>query len=203
MNIDDLVLVSIDDHVVEPPNMFDGRLRGQVRRRCAAGREGRQRRRPLDVPRQPDRRRRPERGRVVAEVRVGLRSHRVRRDAPRFVRHPCPGSRHGRQRHHGVDVLSDVRRVQRRPLPPRQGRDHECGHPGVQRLAHRGLVRRLSGSLPATVDRPRLGPAGGDRRDQARRRQGREGDHVARAPAHRRSAQLSQHGSLGARSSRR
>ena len=26
MNIDDLVLVSIDDHVVEPPNMFDGRL---------------------------------------------------------------------------------------------------------------------------------------------------------------------------------
>ncbi|MET0911516.1 MAG: amidohydrolase, partial [Ilumatobacteraceae bacterium] len=26
MNINDLVLVSIDDHVVEPPNMFDGRL---------------------------------------------------------------------------------------------------------------------------------------------------------------------------------
>ena len=26
MNIDDLVLVSIDDHVVEPPDMFSGRL---------------------------------------------------------------------------------------------------------------------------------------------------------------------------------
>ncbi|MCA9206026.1 MAG: hypothetical protein KDA59_23395, partial [Planctomycetales bacterium] len=26
MNVDDLVLVSIDDHVVEPPDMFDGRL---------------------------------------------------------------------------------------------------------------------------------------------------------------------------------
>jgi len=26
MNINDLVLVSVDDHVVEPPNLFDDRL---------------------------------------------------------------------------------------------------------------------------------------------------------------------------------
>ncbi len=26
MNIDDMVLISIDDHVVEPPDMFDGRV---------------------------------------------------------------------------------------------------------------------------------------------------------------------------------
>ena len=26
MNIEDLVLVSVDDHVVEPPDLFDGRL---------------------------------------------------------------------------------------------------------------------------------------------------------------------------------
>jgi hypothetical protein len=26
MRIDDMILVSVDDHVVEPPNLFDGRL---------------------------------------------------------------------------------------------------------------------------------------------------------------------------------
>ena len=26
MEMDDLILVSVDDHVVEPPNMFEGRL---------------------------------------------------------------------------------------------------------------------------------------------------------------------------------
>ena len=26
MNVDDMVLVSVDDHVVEPPDMFDGHL---------------------------------------------------------------------------------------------------------------------------------------------------------------------------------
>ena len=26
MNIDDLILVSVDDHVVEPPDMFDGHI---------------------------------------------------------------------------------------------------------------------------------------------------------------------------------
>ena len=168
MNINDLVLVSIDDHVVEPPNMFDGRLGGEVRRRRAAGRQGRQRRRPLDVPRQPDRRRRPQRRRVVAEDRMGLRPDRLRRDAPRLLRHPRPRARHGRQRHHRVDVLPDVRRLQRRPLPPRQGRDDQRHDPGLQRLAHRGLVRRLPRPLHPAVDRAELGPGGDRRRDQAR-----------------------------------
>ena len=26
MNTDDLILVSVDDHVVEPPDMFDGHI---------------------------------------------------------------------------------------------------------------------------------------------------------------------------------
>ena len=30
MNIDDLILVSVDDHVVEPPDMFDGHMLGEV-----------------------------------------------------------------------------------------------------------------------------------------------------------------------------
>ena len=31
MNLDDLLLVSIDDHVVEPPDMFDGRVAAKHR----------------------------------------------------------------------------------------------------------------------------------------------------------------------------
>jgi predicted TIM-barrel fold metal-dependent hydrolase len=31
MNIDDLILVSVDDHVVEPPHLFDGRLEARFR----------------------------------------------------------------------------------------------------------------------------------------------------------------------------
>ena len=34
MQLDDLILVSVDDHVVEPPDLFDGRLssaRGRAR----------------------------------------------------------------------------------------------------------------------------------------------------------------------------
>ena len=41
MNIEDMILVSVDDHVVEPPDMFDGHLPGEVRGPGAAGRHAR------------------------------------------------------------------------------------------------------------------------------------------------------------------
>ena len=31
MNIDDMILVSVDDHVVEPPDMFDNHLPARYR----------------------------------------------------------------------------------------------------------------------------------------------------------------------------
>jgi predicted TIM-barrel fold metal-dependent hydrolase len=34
LNIDDLILVSVDDHVVEPPDMFEGRLSGEAAERA-------------------------------------------------------------------------------------------------------------------------------------------------------------------------
>src|SRR6478736_5593828 len=30
MNVDDLILVSVDDHVIEPPDLFEGRLSKKV-----------------------------------------------------------------------------------------------------------------------------------------------------------------------------
>ncbi len=34
MQVDDLILVSVDDHVVEPPDLFEGRLSGQAAERA-------------------------------------------------------------------------------------------------------------------------------------------------------------------------
>ena len=34
MDINDLILVSVDDHVVEPPDMFERHLPGEVRGRA-------------------------------------------------------------------------------------------------------------------------------------------------------------------------
>ena len=31
MHIDDLILISVDDHVVEPPDMFDGHIPANTR----------------------------------------------------------------------------------------------------------------------------------------------------------------------------
>ena len=49
MNVDDMVLVSVDDHVVEPPDMFDGHLPDEVQGRRAEGRPDRRRRRRLGL----------------------------------------------------------------------------------------------------------------------------------------------------------
>ena len=55
----------------------------------------------------------------------GMRPGRLRRDASRLLRHPRARPRHGCQRDPGVDVLSDVRRIQRRtPSNARQDETH-------------------------------------------------------------------------------
>ena len=117
MKVDDLILVSIDDHVVEPPDMFDRHVAGEVPRPGAARRDGRRRHRAVAVRGPADRVDGPERGRQLAQGGVGLRPHRLRRDAPGRVRHPRARPRHEPQRHPRVDVLPDLRRVQRRHVP--------------------------------------------------------------------------------------
>ena len=51
---------------------------------------------------------------IVAEGGVGLRPRRLRRDAPGRLRHRRARARHEPQRRPGVDVLPDLRRLQRR-----------------------------------------------------------------------------------------
>ena len=197
MNVDDLILVSIDDHVVEPPDMFLEPCAGQVQGRGADRRHRRQGRRPVDVPGPAAGRQRPQRRGVLAAGGVGPRSRGLRRDAPRRLRRPRAGPGHEPQRHPGVDVLPDVHRVLG-PAPQHAPRGRHAGDGvGLQRLAHRRMGGLLPGPLHPARGAADLGPGGDVRRDPPGRGQGLPGGHDAGAAAPRGAAQLPRRGLLG------
>ena len=79
MQMEDMILVSIDDHVIEPRDMFDRHMPAKYRddapkyvHDAATGH------RPVGVPGSRDRLGRPRRGGVVAARGVGLRPGRIR-----------------------------------------------------------------------------------------------------------------------------
>ena len=162
MQLDDLILVSIDDHVVEPPDMFERHVPAKYRDRGAASSstddkgveqwmfEGR----PPGVER-------PQRRGVVARGGVGPRPGRLRRDAPRRLRRPRARPRHEPQRHPRVDVLPDVHRVRGAALPGGARQGPHAGHgAGLQRLAHRRVGAALPGPVHPARDPADLGPRG-------------------------------------------
>ena len=159
MQLDDMILVSIDDHVVEPPDMFarhvPAKYRDEAPKVVVTDDKG------VDqwmYQGRPTGRQRTQRGGVVAGRGVGPRPRRLRRDAPRRVRRPRARPRHEPQRH-------PRRRCASRPSPasPRatstSTEDEVTLRDGVglQRLAHRRVVRRLPGPVhparhPADVE---------------------------------------------------
>ena len=146
MQAEDLILVSVDDHVVEPPDMFDGRVPAKWKDRAPRivhnddGTDVWVVRGQHHPQRGPQRRGRPP-ARGVRD-----RADLLRRDAPGLLRHPRAGPGHERQRRARVDVLPLLRPVLRPALRPDRGQGPRHRHaPGLQRLAHRDLVRRLPG----------------------------------------------------------
>ena len=204
MKVEDLILVSIDDHVVEPPDMFDRHAPAKYRDRVPHIVHGRRRPREVAVRGPADRLDGPERGGQLAQGGVGLRPHRLRRDAPGCLRHPRARARHEPQRHPRLDVLPDLRRVRGRHVPGggRQGPRARHGA-GVQRLAHRRVVRGVPRPVHPARHPADLGPAAGGRRGAPRRGQGVPGDHHARAAAHPGPARATSTPTTGTRSSAR
>ncbi len=82
MSPDDLILVSIDDHVVEPPDMFLNHVPAKYKPEAPDRRHRRQGRRPVDVSGPAAGRQRAQRRGVLAGRGVGSRPRRLRRDAP-------------------------------------------------------------------------------------------------------------------------
>ena len=197
MQTDDLILVSIDDHVVEPPDMFLQPRAGQVQGRGADRRHRRQGRRPVDVSGQAAGRQRAERRGVVAGRGVGPRPRGLRRDAPRRVRRPRARPRHEPQRHPRVDVLPDVHRVLR-PAPQHAPRGRHAGDGvGLQRLAHRRVGGQLPGPLHPDRGAADVESRGDVRRDPPRRGQGLPRGHHAGTAAPGRASELSRRRVLG------
>ena len=156
MDVDDLILVSVDDHVVEPPNVFEGRLPAKYADAA-----------PQFVTRADGtsawryegaemRQHRPQRGGGAAARGVRHGAHLVRRDPPGLLRHPRAGRGHGRQRRPRVAVLPLLPAVLRAAVRPDQGQGRGAGHgAGLQRLAHRRVVRHLPRPVhPAAPSRP-------------------------------------------------
>ena len=123
---------------------------GEARRRRAEARAQGQRHRRVAVHgrRAPEHRAQRGRGPSARGVRDGPAV--VRRHADGLLRHPRPRQGHERQRHARLDVLPVVPAVLRPAVRPRraEGRGaRDRARAGVQRLAHRELVRRVSRPL--------------------------------------------------------
>ena len=142
-------LISVDDHLVEPPDMFDGRLPARL-----AG--------PL-APKVVE----TDEGHEVWEFdgqiffQVGLnavvgrttrglagRADPLRRDAARLLRHRRPRPRHGHQRRLGVGELpvADHRLLRLGVLALLRPRARPRGDARVERLVLRGVVLAASRS---------------------------------------------------------
>ena len=144
MQLEDLVLVSVDDHVVEPPDMFERHAAGPLRRPGPAGRAPRRRQRRLALRRQGGPQHRAQRrGRPPARgVRHG--ADVVRRDPRRAATTSTTGC--GTWTPTGCSARCASRRsptCAASSSPGSSDLDARPGRPaGLQRLAHRRVVRR-------------------------------------------------------------
>ena len=161
MQLEDLVLVSVDDHVVEPPTVFEGRLPAKYADLAPtvdhpAGRDqclGLRRDRNLQYRAQ-------RRGRQAAGgVRNG--ADVLRSDPSRHLEHPRSDQGHGRQWGTRLPVLSVLYRLLRTAVRPDRRQRRGPGHgAGLQRLAHRRMVRDLPRALHRLSDPRHLGRRG-------------------------------------------
>ena len=185
MDADDMILISVDDHLVEPPDLFDGHMPAQVRatgpRRSCAPTTGRRR---LGV-----RRRRRSRTSGSTRSPAGPRRSTASSRPPSTRCAPAATTSHERVKDMnaggvlGVDVLPVVPRLLRPALRRhrRQG-PRARRRAGLQRLAHRRVVRRLPRPLHPDGAARALGPRAGRGRGAPRGGEGLPLGHVHREP---------------------
>ena len=170
-------------HVRAPPP------REVRRRRSEADPQGRRHRRVvLPGPRGPEHR--VERGRRPAQGGVRDRPDLLRGDPRRVLRRREAGPRHERQRCPRLAQLPQPARLRGPPVRRTGGQGHlDRPRPGVQRLAHRRVVRLRTGPLHPARDPDDLEPRGVRGRGAARREEGLSRDHVPGEPGAARAAQ--------------
>ena len=186
-------IISVDDHVVEPPHLFETWLPAKypttaaprVERR-GIGEHGVQGRHHLRDRRATTTRPRPTAGSTRTSssphkrhvAAVGLRPRRddavadhLRRDAAGLLRPEGPPRGHGRQLGRGVAVLPDLPALLRPDVRRGQGQGARARlRAGLQRLDGRGVVRRLRRPPDPAVHHPAVGRRARRRRGRAQRR---------------------------------
>ena len=137
-----MVLVSVDDHVVEPPHLFEGRLPAKYADLA-----------PKFITRDDGTDVWVYEGQELANVALNAvvgppargvrhRAHLVRPAPHGLLRRRRAGQGHERQRRARLAVLPVVPAVLRPALRPHRGQGRRPGDgPGLQRLAHRRVVR--------------------------------------------------------------
>ena len=160
MKLDDMIIISIDDHIVEPPDMFDAHVPAKYRDQAPELVRDAQRLRALGYSRaQRLRHGRPQRHRVVAQGGVGIRPQRSGRDASRLPTSSTSGSGTWTATACWPRCASPAfAGFSGRRFHGGRGQGPGPGHaPGLQRLAHRRVVRVASGPVHPTGHRTNLG----------------------------------------------
>ena len=178
-----------------PLGRATGPLRGphsrQVRRPVPPRRAHRGRLRRVDLQRRHHPQRRPQRGRRATQGGVRHRADRLRRDAPRLLRHQRAGQGHERRRRPRVDVLPVVPRILRPPVRRLRGQGPRPRRaPGLQRLARRRVGRLGPRPLHPHGPARHVGPRAGGRRGAAHGGQGLLLGDLHREPGHARLPEL-------------
>ena len=114
MQMDDMILVSIDDHMIEPPDMYKNHVPAKWDDQVPKVVRNEQRHRRMGVPGRDDLDAVRHGGhRRLAAGGVGLQPWLLLRAATGLLRRARAGARHERQRRAGVDELPDDGRLQR------------------------------------------------------------------------------------------
>ena len=132
MQMDDMILVSIDDHMIEPPDMYKNHVPAKWADQAPKVVRNDRGRRRVGVPGRGDVDPvRHGRDRRLAARGVGLQPGCVLRAAARLLRRARAGPGHERQRRAGLDELPDDGRLQRADLhrspATRRSRSSCCG----------------------------------------------------------------------------
>ena len=177
MRMDDMILVSIDDHMVEPPDMYRNHVPAKwqdevpkvVRNEAGVDEwvfQGQKTSTPFGMA-----------ATVGWPGAVGLQPRRVQRTAAGVLRRARAGARHERQRRARVHELPDHGRLQRPHVHEARDKEIALGDvAGLQRLGDRRVVRQLPGPFHPPGHHPDVGrrPRGrGDPPGRARRAAGR------------------------------
>ena len=180
MNKEDMMLISVDDHTVEPPDMFKNNLPKKYQDdapRLVHNDDGSDMWKFRDTV-IPNVALNAVAGRPKEEY--GIEPTGARRDPAGLLQRRRAGQGHERRGRPGLHLLSVLPGLCRAPVRHRRPRLLDRAGAGLQRLAHRRVVRRLPGAIHPDGDPGDLGRRGMRGRGPAGVEEGR-----ARADLHR------------------